>query len=152
TDAVDMIGSITSFRDGYGNEVTSYPQGARVYLRVEDHNFNDPSRFDTVTATVQSPGSGDAEAITLVETGRDTGIFEGSIATRMSASGSGDGVLTMQAGQTILAQHLDANNVLASGAQAAVQPFDIRFIEATGEPTVELLEGGTAWVRVTGPA
>src|SRR4051794_3744690 len=73
TDAVDMIGSITSFRDGYGNEVTSYTAGARIYLQVEDHNFDDPSRFDTVTATVQSPGSGDAETVTLVETGRDTG-------------------------------------------------------------------------------
>ena len=36
---------------------------------MEDHNFDDPSRFDTVTATVQSPGSGDIEAITLVDRG-----------------------------------------------------------------------------------
>ncbi|HEY2295320.1 MAG TPA: hypothetical protein VGM86_31850, partial [Thermoanaerobaculia bacterium] len=152
TDAVDMIGSLTFLLDGYGNEVTSYAAGARIYLQVEDHNFDDPSRFDTVPATVQSPGSGDAEAITLVETGRGTGIFAGSIPTRTSSSGSGDGVLTVQPGQTILAQHVDANNVLASGAQAAVQSFDIRFIEATGEPTVELVEGGMARVRVTGPA
>jgi len=149
TDAVDTIGSLTFFLDGYGNEVTSYPEGARVYLRVEDHNFNDPSRLDTVTATVQSPGSGDADTVTLVETGRDTAVFEGSIPTRTSASGAGDGILTVQAGQTILAQHVDANNVLASGAQASVQAFDIHFIAATGEPTVELVESGTARVRVT---
>ena len=148
TDTVDTIGSLTFFLDGYGSEVTSYPEGARVYLRVEDHNFNDPSRLDTVTATVQASPSGDADTVTLVETGRDTGIFEGSIPTRTSSSGSGDGILTVQAGQTILAQHVDANNVLASGAQASVQSFDIHFIAATGEPTVELVEGGTARVRV----
>src|SRR4051812_34823776 len=152
TDAADMIGSLMSFIDAYGSEVSSYAAGARVYLRVEDHNFDDPSRFDTAIATVQSPGSGDAEGVTLVETGRSTGVFEGSIPTRTSASESGDGILTVQAGQTILAQHVDANNVLASGAQAAVQSFDIRFIEATGEPTVVLVEEGTARVRVTGPA
>ncbi|PYQ59813.1 MAG: hypothetical protein DMF53_18175, partial [Acidobacteria bacterium] len=152
TDAVDTIGSITLFLDGYGNEVTSYVAGARVYLRVEDHNFDDPSRFDTVTVTVQSPGSGDAETIRLVETGPGTGIFEGSIPTRTSASGSGDGVLAVQPGQTILAQHVDANNVLASGAQAAVQASDIHFIDDAGRPTAEVLLNGTARVRVVSPA
>jgi len=152
TDAVDTIGSLTFFLDGYGNEVTSYAAGARVYLRVEDHNRNDPAVLDTVTATVQSPGSGDAEGVSLVETGRNTGIFEGSIPTGTSPSGSGNGVLTVQPGQTILAQHVDTSAVLASGAQAAIQSFDIRFIEATGEPTLELVEDGTARVRVTGPA
>src|SRR5947209_5896839 len=152
TDAVDTIGSITSFRDGYGNEVTSYAAGARVYLQVEDHNADNPGFFDTVSAAVQSPGSGDSEGITLVETGRNTGIFEGSIPTATRAGGSGDGVLTAQNGQTILGRHVDTNNVLASGAQAAIQSFDVRFIEATGEPTQVLVEDGTARVRVIGPA
>ncbi|MFY9824829.1 MAG: Ig-like domain-containing protein, partial [Thermoanaerobaculia bacterium] len=152
TDAVDTIGSITSFRDAYGNEVTSYAAGARVYLQVEDHNADNPGFFDTVSAFLQSPAFVDSEGITLVETGRNTGIFGGSIPTATSAGGSGDGVLTVQTGETILARHVDTNNVLASGAQAAIQSFDIRFIEATGEPTQVLVEDGTARVRVIGPA
>ena len=152
SDSADTAGSLTSFADAYGNEVDSFAVGARVYLQVEDHNFNDPSRFDTVTATVQSPDSSDTEGITLLETGRDTGFFKGSVLSSTGSSGSGDGVLTVQPGQTVLAQHVDANNVLASGAQATVQSFEISFIEKTGEPTLTLVEDGTAWVRVTGPA
>jgi hypothetical protein len=152
SDAVDTAGSLTSFIDAYGNEVSSFAAGARAYLQVEDHNFNDSARFDTVTATVQSSGPSDAEGLTLLETGRDTGVFRGSIPMSTSPSGSGSGTLTVQPGQTVLAQHVDANNVLASGAQATVQSFEISFIEKTGEPTLDLVEDGTAWVRVTGPA
>ena len=47
TDAVGMIGSLTSFVDAYGNEVAAYPAGVAVRVRVEDHNFNNPEPRST---------------------------------------------------------------------------------------------------------
>src|SRR6476469_7883839 len=63
-DAVGMIGSLTSFVDSYGNKVAAYAAGMAVRVRVEDHSFNDPGRFDKVVVTLSSPTTGDAEVLT----------------------------------------------------------------------------------------
>ncbi len=149
TDAVGMIGSLTSFVDAYGNEVAAYPAGVAVHVRVEDHNFNDPSRFDTVGVTVTSLGTGDAEGLTLLEVAKDSGVFEGSLATQIHAPQVPyDGYFPVQPGHEIEAMHLDFNGVLASGDRARIESASIAFVDETGRPTAELLENGTAHIRV----
>ncbi|HEY3567701.1 MAG TPA: Ig-like domain-containing protein [Thermoanaerobaculia bacterium] len=148
-DAVPTLGSLTSFRDGLGNEVSAYAAGAPVTVRVEDHNFNNPAAIDSVQATVQSLSTGDAESLTLYETGRDTGLFEATVPTAGNAApGLNDGRLQVGPGETIQAMHVDAFPQLASGALARIDVLSIQFLDETGKPTTELLEGGVVRVRV----
>ena len=44
--------------------------------------------------------------------------------------------------------HVDINGVLASGDRARIEAASIAFVDEAGRPTVELLENGTARVRV----
>ena len=120
-----------------------------VRVRVEDHNVNDPGRFDTVGVTMSSLATGDAEGLTLLEVAKDSGIFAGSLATQTNASVVlSDGRLQVQVGEEVEAMHMDANGVLASGDRARIESAAISFVDEAGRPTVELLENGTARVRV----
>jgi hypothetical protein len=151
TDAVPTAGSLTSFRDEYGNEVSRYAAGSTVVVRVEDHNYNDPGAFDSVQAVVQSLLTGDAETLTLQELSRDSGLFEGRIASQAAPAAPSDGRLQAQPGERIQAMHVDAFPQLASGALAAIDALKVQFIDELGRPTMELLPGGAVRVRVTSP-
>ncbi len=137
------------FIDSYGSVASSYVQGSRVYVRLEDHDFNDPASFDRRYVTVRS-SRGDEEPMELLETGTATGLFEGSI--ELDGAGSpvfGDGRL--QAGP---GDELDARvdpQLNAAPAKARVEAAAISFIGETGLPTVTLLENGVARVRVVSP-
>jgi len=149
TDAVGTAGSLTSFVDAYGNEVTAYAAGVAARVRVEDHNANDPSRFDFVPVTVSSLQTGDAEGLALLEVAKDSGIFEGALPTRTNAPASlSDGLLQVQVGEEIEAMHVDFNGVLASGARARIEYASVSFVDEAGRPTVELLENDRARVRL----
>ncbi len=151
-DAVPTIGSLTSFRDGFGNEVSSYAAGGPVTVRVEDHNFDTPGAIDSVQATVRSLSSGDEESLILYETGRNTGVFEGTIPASGNAPATpGDGRLQAGPGETIQAVHQDAYPQLASGALASIEFLTVHFLDESGRPTTELLEGGTVRVQVVSP-
>jgi VCBS repeat-containing protein len=151
-DAVPTLGSLTSFRDAFGNEVSAYAAGAPVTVRVEDHNFNNPGAIDSAQATVQSLSTGDAESLTLYETGRDTGLFEATVPTAGNAAPSlNDGRLQVGPGETIQAMHVDAFPQLASGALARIDVLAIQFLDETGKPSTEILEGGVVRVRVVAP-
>jgi len=151
-DAVGMIGSLTSFVDSYGNEVAAYAAGVAVRVRLEDHNFNNPGRFDTVAVTLSSLTTGDAEVLTLLEVAKDSGIFEGSLATQTNAPAVlSDGRLQVQVGEDIEAMHMDFNGLLVSVGQARMEFATASFVDDQGRPTVELLENGTARVRVINP-
>jgi VCBS repeat-containing protein len=152
-DAVQTIGSLTSFHDAFGNEVSAYAAGAPVTVRVEDHNFNNPAAIDSVQATVQSLSTGDAESLTLYETGRDTGLFEATVPTAGNGAPSpNDGRLQVSPGETIQAMHVDAFPQLASGALAHIDVLSIHFLDEKGRPTTELLEGGMVRVQVVSPS
>jgi VCBS repeat-containing protein len=152
-DAVPTIGSLTSFHDSFGNEVSAYAAGAPVTVRVEDHNFNNPGAIDSVQATVQSLSTGDAESLTLYETGRDTGLFEATVPTAINGAPSpNDGRLQVSPGETIQAMHVDAFPQLASGALARIDVLSIHFLDESGKPTTELLEGGVVRVQVVSPS
>ncbi|HEV2846694.1 MAG TPA: hypothetical protein VG477_17705, partial [Thermoanaerobaculia bacterium] len=149
TDSVPTLGSLTMFLDAYGNEVTAYPAGSTLHMRVEDHNFNDPFRIDSVSATVQSLSTQDAETVTLFEVNKNSGVFEGSLPSQVGASPlPSNNRLEVNAVETIEAMHVDANGVLASGAQAQVRFAKIEFIDEAGRPTAQALMNGMARLRV----
>src|SRR6185503_18346611 len=79
TDTVGTIGSRTWFIDAYGNLTETYAAGSTARVRVEDHNFDQPGIYNTVQVTVRSLMTGDLESVTLQETARDGGIFEGPL-------------------------------------------------------------------------
>ncbi|NJL28386.1 MAG: hypothetical protein HC897_11110, partial [Thermoanaerobaculia bacterium] len=153
TATATTLGSRTWFLDGFGNQVASYAVGESVHVRVEDHNRNVPGVFDTVAVTVESQTTGDSELVTLWETGKDTGVFEGSVLMSNSgAPSSNDGLLVAQAGESLRAWHEDALAFTISEDVAQVADAAIRFIDAEGAPTDELLEGAFAWIQVVSQA
>ncbi|HSG40737.1 MAG TPA: hypothetical protein VLE27_13935, partial [Thermoanaerobaculia bacterium] len=152
SDTVATLGSLTWFLDAEGNEAASYVGGQTIHLRVEDHNFDYAFGTDTVTATVQSLSTQDAETVTLIETGRNTGVFEGALESQPGGPPAlSNGRLEVNAGESIQAMHTDANGVLASGALARIEYAGIAFVDEAGRTTVELLEKGVVRLRVLSP-
>jgi hypothetical protein len=146
---VELTGSRIELLDAYGAATGSYAAGSRVYIRVEDQNFNTPGNYDTLTLTVTSPDTGDVETLEFLETGRETGVFTGSVPLADSGAASPqDGFVQAPAGSRIVATHQNAMGFSSSRAEALVEDADILFIDEQGLPTAELLENGTARVRV----
>ena len=143
------LGSRTWFIDSFGNLETMYASGSRVYVRVEDHNENsNPGDFDTTTAQVNS-AQGDQETVYLIEVGKNSGLFEGWVQLTENSGGfSDDGQLYALAGDTLWASHPDALGYMLSEDQAMVDPFEIRFVDAAGTETTELLESDAARVQM----
>ena len=137
------------FIDAYGAVTTTYAQGSRVYVRLENHNFNDPAQLDQLGVTVRTSRS-DEEPLLLLETGKATGIYEGSLdLDSVNPPSLGDGRLQAGPGDELDARFEPEFN--ASPATARVEFAAISFIDDAGVPTVELLENGTARVRVISP-
>ena len=88
-----VFGQTIFWLDAQGNPATVFLEGSRAYLRVTDPAANtDPATIETVTVAVSAAHSGDAETVTLTETGPATGAFTGSIQLALNG-GSGDGLL-----------------------------------------------------------
>src|SRR3712207_5376199 len=116
---------------------------------MENHNFNDPGRFDRLGVTVRT-SRGDEEPLLLLETGKATGIYEGSLGLDgLNPPSLGDGRLQAGPGDELEARFDPELN--ASPAKARVEHAAVSFIDDAGRPTVELLENGTARVRVVSP-
>ncbi|MES1242957.1 MAG: Ig-like domain-containing protein [Acidobacteriota bacterium] len=135
------------FIDGFGQVVSSFAVGERAGVRVEDHNLDDPLVRGTVQVNVQA-SNGDAESVTLTETGYDTNVFEGSIATAPGSPAGSNGTLQVQPGQTIEARHGNTTTPNATVAQATITGGTVMFVDAAGQPATVYLEGSRAWVRV----
>ena len=71
---------------------SSVPPAASV--RVEDHRIGDPAAFDSVLIRMNANATGDFEDLYLTETGKDSGVFEGTVATGWGPT-PGDGLLTI---------------------------------------------------------
>ncbi|HEX2551090.1 MAG TPA: hypothetical protein VHK64_05815, partial [Nocardioidaceae bacterium] len=144
---IGMTGSRTWFANAAGAEVLSYPVGAKAYVRVEDHNLNDPGQWDRAYVQV-SASNGDTEMLQLTETARDSGIFAGSIDLVSSTLPPASGTLSVAPGDQIEAAHQDGIGATASSAVADIGSLALEFIDATGAPTTELLERDDARVRM----
>ena len=89
----------------------SYTTGSSVYATLTDLDANtSATTIQTASATITNAATGDAEIITLTETGVNTGIFRnvtGLPTSTSSGSSTMDGTLLVVAGNTITVSHLD---------------------------------------------
>jgi hypothetical protein len=149
TASVGFTGSRTWFIDAYGAVTEAFPLGSPIFVRVEDHRFEDPAQFDRVLVQVRSLATGDVETLELLETTKTSRLYEGSLGQRdYSVAIPGDGVLQVELGTLIEAGHEDTLGWTTSQAQALIDYSGIEFIDQEGEPTAVVLEEGTARVRV----
>ena len=93
-----------------GTEI-NYQPGDNIYVTVNDTDSNTSvGAADTIIALVENDDNGDVEAITLTETGVNSGIFRNTAGLPSSTSAglsSNDGTLNVQLGHTITATHVD---------------------------------------------
>ena len=112
TDTVPTSGTICtlSFTDSSGNPVTSYAPGGSVYVTVTD---NDTKGLGPISVLVTDPTTGDAQTLSLAETGVNTGIFRNTTGLPLSqTTGQAvqDGTLYALIGDSIHATHTDSVN------------------------------------------
>ena len=104
--------STTSLLDSAGAPKAYYFIGTEdVYIRVTDEDQNGaPDAADTIDISLTTDG-GDTETVTLTETGIDTGIFEGSIASLAGAANPGNGIIEANVNHILTATYTDPNDV-----------------------------------------
>lgn len=88
-----------------------------VEIKLGDLDLNEsPTVAETVQVEVTSSTETTPEVVTLVETGLDTSIFRGSIATGPGSPVAGDGVLQAANGDLLTATYRDASAGTGIGA------------------------------------
>ncbi|WP_425411106.1 Ig-like domain-containing protein [Hyphococcus sp.] len=95
---------------------TSQP-GDTLTLQVNDGDRNlDVALADTLTVSVVNDVTGELETISLTETGADTGVFTGTVATTFGASAGADndGTFNTQGGDTVTVAYTDEFNTTGS--------------------------------------
>jgi len=99
------------FVDADGNDVNVYPEGDDIYLWFKDLDANrNTNAVETITLIIHNETTGDYEAITLTETGEDTGIFVTTDPIPSSPSsglGVEDGTLHARAGDNLTVYYVD---------------------------------------------
>ncbi len=154
TDLATIAGSATFFIDNAGAVTTEILQGTPAIVRVIDHDANsNPSIAETTSAQLSSEVTGDAESISLVETGPDTGVFEGQILTRLGSAVPGDGFLQTdqdpnppELPDVLTATHVDAYS--QSSATATTIGSRLAFVDAAGNDVSTYATGGRIYLRL----
>ena len=102
------VASTLSLVDSGDVDKTFYFIGTeQVYVHVEDSDENrDPSVADTINVSLTT-SNGDSETVTLTETGANTGIFIGSMASDTAAVSTGNGTLNTVSGAQLTATYTD---------------------------------------------
>jgi len=138
--AVSVVSARTQgtieFFDAAWQPAYAYRSGNAVNLQVRDADQNlDPLIAETVTAVLTDSKTGDTETVVLTETGPDTGIFRGGLASSLAASTANNGTLTVSANSRVTATYTDTlDAVVVSTASALIDPLGIVFNSVTGAP------------------
>ena len=115
--------SVTQFTSGSNGPSTGvYSPDQQVCIRTTDLDQNtNASAIESVTVIVTS-SSGDAETVTLIETGVNTGVFVSCIPASSTVTGTaGNGTLYAPTGSTLTVAYVDPNDPSdTSGANALV--------------------------------
>ncbi len=100
------------FTDELDVNATNYDANATIYVRLTEADKNDFSgTAETITVTLSNT-SGDSESLTLTETGLNTGIFQGNIASSSTVVGAtNDNSLYAPMGATISVNYTDPDDV-----------------------------------------
>jgi len=113
---------------------TVYACGATVAFEVVDLDLNaDSAAVETVTLEVSSSSETVPETVTATETGPNTSVFAGSIATATGAPAP-DGVLQLAGGDVVTATYRDADD----GTGATAVSFDTAAADCAGPAITNL--------------
>jgi uncharacterized repeat protein (TIGR01451 family) len=109
--------------------------GDPIFVRVVDLDRNrDGSLVETIDVRVAVLSTGDSEVLRLSETGANTGVFVGYIATNASAA-SADCALQVERNAELEATYVDpTDDTDAAKADALVDPYGLVFDSQTGTP------------------
>ncbi|HUQ12306.1 MAG TPA: hypothetical protein VM146_18495, partial [Steroidobacteraceae bacterium] len=109
--------------------------GDPIFVRVVDVDRNrDANAIETVDVRVAARITGDAEVLRLSETGPDTGVFVGYIATSASAA-QADCALQVERNSQLDATYVDpTDDSDEAQADALVDPYGLVFDSQTGAP------------------
>jgi len=113
-----------------------YNVGDTLILRLEDADQNlDYMAVDETELVIEIPDSGDVERIRLTETGIDTGVFTGWLASNGASARPDDCVLQALPKSTVIAAYQDpADAGDRSSATAAFDPTGVTFDSQSGQP------------------
>ena len=122
--------------------------GDPVFVRVVDLDRNrDAAAIETVDVRLTARGTNDSEIARLAESGPNTGVFVGYIATALNAA-TADCALQVERNAEIDATYVDPMDASdAAQADALVDPFGLVFDSQTGLPVdgarVRLVDANT---------
>ncbi|MGH8371878.1 MAG: OmpA family protein [Gammaproteobacteria bacterium] len=131
-----------------GSAQLYYP-GDPVFVEVTDLDQNlDPTKRETVLAQVSVTGASQSVTVRLTETGINTGVFAGYVLTASGSSAANACTLVLKPNQQLELHYTDAHDSSdTSKAQALVDPYNVVFDSATGQPingaTITLVDATT---------
>ena len=123
--------------------------GEALVLQLIDGDQNrDFTLVESVTVSLQNADTGDSEQLRLIETGADTGIFTGYIATAGAATVVGDCVVQGQSDTLVSATYTDPVDVDdRADASSLGDPIGRAFDSRTGAPVdgaqIQIVDAGT---------
>ncbi|MBP7965003.1 MAG: DUF11 domain-containing protein, partial [Caldilineaceae bacterium] len=109
TTPVGGIGCSLDLINGLGVSAPSYQANDTLFVQVADTDQNtQASSVQTVSATLRNVALSDTETLVLTETGPNTGLFRGSMASSLTGGRTaGDGVLAGRVNDTVQATYTD---------------------------------------------
>ncbi|KRB86486.1 hypothetical protein ASE00_07245 [Sphingomonas sp. Root710] len=126
----------------------SYAPNAPVLIELTNPSGNDdPSIAETADVVIWSD-RGDAEHLTLTETGPDSGMFTGAISAKVAMVASEDCVLQTSAREKVTVEFDGSSDGTNNASdEALIDPFGLVFDSLTGQPvdgvTVSLINADT---------
>ncbi|HND54912.1 MAG TPA: DUF11 domain-containing protein, partial [Pirellulaceae bacterium] len=120
-------GVLTFTDSSFTGDITTYLTNSTIYLKVVDSDANtNTGTAQTLTVTLTSTLTGDSETVTLTESGVNTGIFQGSIASSNTAAGAStnnNGTLYAIANSTLAASYADTTSGCGTQTDTASIPL-----------------------------
>ncbi|MCX6924139.1 MAG: hypothetical protein NT154_13150, partial [Verrucomicrobia bacterium] len=133
------------FTDSGGTLTSSYVVGGSSYVTLTNAAANTSSNsVQSTSVVVQDTTSGDYEAITLTETGTNTGVFTlaGGLPTSATGGlGPNDGTLQVAAGDSLLISYTDStygSSSCASATIAAASQTKVLYLSGSNAPDQNL--------------
>ncbi|BFM40186.1 Ig-like domain-containing protein [Synechocystis sp. LKSZ1] len=103
-------GEVAFYKSDFSAIATSFQEGDTIGIQVTDRDPNKTSTTaETLTVTVTNITTGETEVVTLTETGVNTGIFRGTLATSITSSNNGNnsGTLYMVQADSLKVEYTD---------------------------------------------
>ena len=116
-------------------ETATVHAGDPLFVRVDDADQNsDATVRDVVEVRIRARDTGDTEALRLLETGPDTGVFVGYLPSRLASSDPDSCTLELARDSSLDVNYVDRHNPAdTASATGLVDPFGVVFDSTSGE-------------------